>query len=226
MGKLLNFLYLHYFKYKMSLKGCRFAPNCKISSDDIFEGNNYIAGWVKNCHVGRGTYIMDGGWFQNCSIGRYCSIAAEVKMVARRGHPTRNFVATSPVFHLKRALVDTYVSEDKYDPYERGDRTERQWDAVIGNDVWIGTRTMLIGCVHIGDGAIVGAGSVVTKDVPPYAVVAGNPAKILRYRFSEEQIKKLQDIAWWNQGEEWIKEHAEMFSAVDEFIQCNDDSMS
>ena len=216
MKSILNRLYLVYFKYKLRKQGCKFGKNSKISSDDVFEGNNYISGWVKNCQIGRGTYIMDGCWFQKCSIGRYCSIASDVKMAARRGHPTRGFVSTSPVFHLRNALVDTYLSEDAYDPYER---TDTQWDAVIGNDVWIGTRTMLIGNVHIGDGAIIGAGSIVTKDIPPYAVAAGNPAKIIRYRFDEEQIKKLQDIKWWDREETWIKEHAEMFRDVDEFMK-------
>ena len=159
---------------------------------------------------------MDGCWFQKCRIGRYCSIASDVKMAARRGHPTRGFVSTSPVFHLRNALIDTYVIEDAYDPYERAGS---QWDTVIGNDVWIGTRTMLIGNVRIGDGAIIGAGSVVTKDIPPYAVAAGNPDKIIRYRFDEEQIKKLEDIKWWDRDESWIKEHAEKFRDVDEFIK-------
>lgn len=203
----------------MRKAGCRFSKGCKISSDDLFEGNNYISGWVKNCQIGRGTYIMDGCWFQNCQIGRYCSIASEVKMVARRGHPTRGFVSTSPAFHLAEALVETYVSENAYDPYERAGEGEKQWDAVIGNDVWIGTRTMLIGGIHVGDGAIIGAGSVVTKDVPPYAVVAGSPAKIIRYRFEEEQIEALQAVKWWNREESWIREHAESFRDVDAFLQ-------
>ncbi len=220
MEKLLNIIYCVFYKYKMKRKGCKFSRRCKISSDDIFEGNNYISGWVKHCRVGRGTYIMDGCWFQSCMIGRYCSIASEVKMVARRGHPTRNFVSTSPVFHLRNALVNTYVIKDAYDPYERGENGE--WDAFIGNDVWIGTRVMLVGNIHVGDGAIIGAGSVVTKDVPPYAVVAGNPARVIRYRFDKEQISKLQKSKWWEWEEARMKEHIELFSSIEDFIKALD----
>lgn len=201
--------------------GVNFAKKCKISTDDLFEGNNYISGLVKNCQIGRGTYIMDGGWFQNCSIGRYCSIASEVKMVSRRGHPMNGFVSTSPVFHLSNSIIDTYVSKDMYDPYgEKIEIAGKKWDAVIGNDVWIGSRVILVSGIHIGDGAIIGAGAVVTKDVPPYAVVAGIPAKIIRYRFDEEQIKKLQDIKWWDQEETWIREHAEMFGDSEKFFNA------
>ena len=170
MEKLLNIIYCVFYKYKMKRKGCKFSRRCKISSDDIFEGNNYISGWVKHCRVGRGTYIMDGCWFQSCMIGRYCSIASEVKMVARRGHPTRNFVSTSPVFHLRNALVNTYV----------------------------------------------------TKDVPPYAVVAGNPARVIRYRFDKEQISKLQKSKWWEWEEARMKEHIELFSSIEDFIKALD----
>ena len=90
---------------------------------------------------------------------------------------------------------------------------------MIGNDVWIGTRVMLLGAITIGDGAIIGAGSVVTKDVPPYAVVAGNPARVLHYRFPQEIINKLLEIKWWNHDEKWIREHAVMFRDINQLLQ-------
>lgn len=139
-------------------------------------------------------------------------------MVARRGHPTRGCISTSPAFHLGSALIDTYVEKDLYDPYEHTAEDGEEWDTVIGNDVWIGTRTMLIGGIHVGDGAIIGAGSIVTKDVPPYAVVAGNPARIIRYRFDEDKIQKLEKIKWWERDEAWVIENTGLFWDVDEFI--------
>lgn len=196
-----------------------FTRNSRISSDDVLEGNNYIAGWVKGCHVGRGSYVMDQSWFQNAYIGRYCSIASEVKMVARRGHPTREYVATSPAFHLKSAMIQTYVEQDGYEPYDKIEHQGRKWDLVVGNDVWIGTRVTLLGALHIGDGAIIGTGSVVTKDVPPYAVVAGNPAKILHYRFPEDQIQALLEMKWWEKSEDWIAAHADQFQRVEQFLE-------
>jgi virginiamycin A acetyltransferase len=81
----------------------------------------------------------------------------------------------------------------------------------IGNDVWIGTQSTILTGVTIGDGAIIAANSVVSKDVPPYAIVGGTPAKVLKYRFSEEIIEKLLDIKWWNWDLEKIKLNKELF---------------
>ena len=94
-----------------------------------------------------------------------------------------------------------------------------KYSLVIGNDVWIGSRVTLIGNITIGDGAIIGAGTVVNKDIPPYAVVAGVPARIIRYRFTEEEIAQLERIAWWNRGEEWIKKHVGLFCDIKKFLE-------
>jgi serine acetyltransferase len=93
-------------------------------------------------------------------------------------------------------------------------------DIIIENDVWIGAKATIMSGVRIGNGAIVAAGSVVSKDVPPYAIVAGNPAKIVKYRFDEEQIKKLLSICWWDWDEQKIKDNAmNMWSDnIDKFI--------
>jgi hypothetical protein len=94
-------------------------------------------------------------------------------------------------------------------------------DIKIGNDVWIGATSTIMSGVTIGDGAVIGAGSTITKDVPPFAIVAGNPGKIVKYRFTEEQIEKLLQIAWWDWGEDKIKENAmSMWSPnIDDFIK-------
>ena len=81
----------------------------------------------------------------------------------------------------------------------------------IGNDVWIGERVMVMGGVKIGNGAVVGAGAIVTKDVPPYAIVAGVPAKVIRYRFSAEVIDELERIEWWNVNDKLLKENIAKF---------------
>lgn len=90
---------------------------------------------------------------------------------------------------------------------------------IIGNDVWVGRNAIIIAGVKIGNGAIIGAGAVVTKDVPDYAVVAGNPAKIIKYRYSAEQIKKMNEIAWWNWSDEKIRKYqSDFYLDIDEFI--------
>lgn len=92
---------------------------------------------------------------------------------------------------------------------------ETHLDVEIGNDVWIGERAILIGGIHIADGAVVLAGAVVTKDVPPYAIVGGVPAKIIRYRYDEEIINFLLNIQWWNNSEDWFKEHWRLLTDID-----------
>jgi serine acetyltransferase len=93
-------------------------------------------------------------------------------------------------------------------------------DIIIQNDVWIGAKSTIMSGVKISNGALVGACSVVTKDVPPFAIVAGNPAKVVKYRFTEEQIEKLLSIAWWNWDEQKIKDNSmDMWSDnINEFI--------
>lgn len=94
-------------------------------------------------------------------------------------------------------------------------------DIIIENDVWIGAKSTIMSGVKISNGAVIGACSVVTKDVPPYAIVAGNPAKIVKYRFTEDQIKKLLDISWWDWDDQKIKEKAlDMWSEdINKFIE-------
>ena len=89
---------------------------------------------------------------------------------------------------------------------------------VIGNDVWIGSDAILTGGIKIGDGAIILTGAVVTKDVPPYAIVGGVPAKPIRFRFSESQIEKLLQIKWWNWDARKLQESWRMFGNIDKFL--------
>jgi serine acetyltransferase len=92
---------------------------------------------------------------------------------------------------------------------------ECKGDIIIGNDVWIGAKSTIMSGVKIGDGAVIGSGSVVAKDVPPYAIVVGNPAKVIKYRFDEQQIENLLEIAWWNWPEHKIKEEAMLLWSKD-----------
>jgi acetyltransferase-like isoleucine patch superfamily enzyme len=87
----------------------------------------------------------------------------------------------------------------------------------IGNDVWIGTSAIILSGVKIGHGAVVAAGSIVTKSVPPYAIVGGNPAKIIKYRLSEEKIEELLEMKWWDWSEEKIKKNIDFFSIKNDY---------
>lgn len=124
-------------------------------------------------------------------IGKFCSLASHIYILAGGEHRS-DWVSTYPF----NCLIDDF-NYIKGHPATKG-------DIVIGNDVWIGDSVKILSGVTIGDGAIIGTASVVAKDVPPYAIAAGNPARIIRYRFDEETIKELLDIKWWNFKEEDI----------------------
>ncbi|MCD7973947.1 MAG: CatB-related O-acetyltransferase [Candidatus Azobacteroides sp.] len=137
--------------------------------------------------IGYGTY---GGCFSlsnirpNIKIGRYCSIASRIDLL-RANHPATDFT-THPIAH--RTLFNYKLKSDRF-----------HWsELIIGNDVWIGQNVVILpSCRFIGNGAIIGAGSIVTKDVAPYTIVAGNPAKKIKMRFSPETIQKLEESRWW-----------------------------
>lgn len=218
MRKIIRKLQLQYYKNRIShKKEVVFEKNCIVTTDDFFEGNNYIAGTVKSSYVGYGSYIMGGTWLGNCSIGRFCSIAANVMMVGKHAHPVTGYVATSPVFHAEKACIRTFVKNDTYNT-ERVCMEDTNYKLIIGNDVWIGNGALLFDGITIGDGAIIGAGSIVTKNVSPYAIVAGNPAKVIRYRFNEEQIQKLMNFKWWEKSLTWTEQNATRFQNIDEFL--------
>ena len=122
------------------------------------------------------------------SVGKFCSIGPN--SIIGLGHHTLNNLSTSPIF-TERINGTGYCWTDKQNvyPYKK---------VVVGNDVWIGARVMVVGGVTIGNGAVIAAGAVVTKDVPPYAMVGGVPAKIIKYRFTDDIIRYLEKIQWWN----------------------------
>lgn len=156
---------------------------------------------VPDClNVGRCTYcaseVYIASW--NTSIGAFCSIGQNVRL-GHGEHPL-NFLSTSPYLY---SGVLGYKMENT--PHHNEFRAKAIQPISIGNDVWIGDNVIVKNGVTVGDGVVIGAGAIVTKDVPPYAIVAGVPAKIIRYRFSEDILRRLLATKWWELPDEIIK---------------------
>ena len=134
------------------------------------------------------------------SIGRYCSISWQVKIMGSK-HPSE-WATTHPFSHLPQTLrgIRAYLAEVDALPFQLVHFDQGALDITIGNDVWIGAEVMIKRGVTIGDGAVIGTRSLVTKDVPPYAVVAGSPARLICYRFEEQLVADLQASQWWRYG--------------------------
>ena len=169
--------------------------------------------------VGRHTYFSSRpeihtftGDETKIQIGSFCSFARGVLFVAGGRHPV-DWVSTYPFriqWKMPGALTDGLP--------------EKCGDIVIGSDVWVSTGVTILGGVTIGHGAVVAARAVVTKDVPPYAIVGGVPAKVIRYRFPQETIDELLRIRWWEWDDEKIREAVPLISSnnIQEFIRLND----
>lgn len=144
----------------------------------------------------------------NCEIGSFCSIANGV-IIGGGMHPM-NWVSTSPVFYEGRDSVKA-----KFSTHSRTNPEK----TLIGHDVWIGRNVIIKQGVKIGTGAVIGMGAIVTKDVEPYSIVAGNPAKIVRYRFDQLTIEKLLTSEWWLFDDEKLKLGAKYFTDPAKFLE-------
>ena len=180
-----------------------------------FEGRNAIGRHtsVLKSSLGYGSYVASGSFLRGAKVGRYCCIGKQVRIIDVT-HPSSRYVSVHPLFFAKNTVVgESYVGRQKFEETITLP-DDSQFSVRIGNDVWIGDGAMILGGHVIGDGAIVAAGAVVTKDVEPYTIVAGVPARPVRKRFSDDEIHFLEELRWWDKGEEWIRENAEKFDDI------------
>jgi acetyltransferase-like isoleucine patch superfamily enzyme len=188
-------------------------------------GNNLSLGsfsTIYSCNFGQYNRINNGSYLDhvtmgdfsycgknatiiNCRIGKFCSIAQNVSICLGM-HPLAPFVSTHPAFFSPAGQCGTTFSDKHY--FEETGHVE------IGNDVWIGANVLIMDNVTIGDGAVIAANSVVTKDIPPYAIAGGTPAKVIRFRFEEADIEFLKQFQWWNKDIGWLKANFRLFHDI------------
>lgn len=163
---------------------------------------------VLNSELGKYTYIGEGTTLNTTKVGNFTSIGG--KCTIGGGHHPLEWVSTSPVFNAYKSPLGVRFAEHTFSPYK---------ETVIGNDVWIGIGCFIRSGVTIGDGAVIGMGSVVTKDVGPYEIWAGNPARMIRRRFPEDVAQKLCASDWFHWEDEKIKRYAGKFTDPAAFLE-------
>jgi len=162
---------------------------------------------LNNANLGRHSYIGSDSFVAFATIGRFCSIGNQV-LIGTWGHPT-HLVSSYPGFYSKnKHTINFRVDED----------VEEVLPVHIGSDVWIGHRAILMGGITVGHGAVIGAGAVITKDVEPYSVVAGVPARLLRKRFNQAIVDRLLDLRWWDHDDKTIGRYAHLFGDPEAFV--------
>jgi acetyltransferase-like isoleucine patch superfamily enzyme len=198
----ITYLYSKFFK--KILRG-KCVINSKIDKTAKINSGATIVDSV----IGRYTYTCYDDEIVNCEIGQFCSLSDDV-IIGGAEHPLR-WGSTSPVFqNVKHSGPKKRFAKHEYDGILR---------TFIGNDVWIGKRAIIKAGVKIGDGAVVGAGAVVTKDVPPFAIVVGIPAQVLKYRFDEDTIARLLAVKWWDMPDKLLEKYAHYINDIETFLK-------
>lgn len=152
---------------------------------------------------------------ENCqiiysNIGKFVNIASYVRLNPGQ-HPSSR--ATQHHMLYRREMFGFGENDLSFFDWRRETKVE------IGHDVWIGHNVTIMGGVTVHDGAVLGSGSIVTKDIPPYAIAVGNPARVIKYRFEQRVIEKLQKISWWNWNHETLNDRIDDFNDIEQFIE-------
>lgn len=219
MIKILKKIELIIYQYKLKKKNVFIGKKVSINNSR-FEGNNKIGNYsmIHHSSVGYGSYIGKNACVSNTYIGKYCSIGKNFQIIIGR-HPTKRFVSTHPAFYstMKQAGF-SYVSKNLFNEFSYAN-DEKKLSVEIGNDVWIGANVTILEGIRIHDGAIIGAGAIVTRDVAPYSICVGVPAKAVRQRFDKKTIDLLLKIKWWEMNGDWLKKHIDLFENIEKFCK-------
>lgn len=181
--------YLSAIQYQLKSKKLKIGHsneirNCQFGQYNAL-GDRVV---IHNVLLGDCTYISAETNIRNTDVGKFVSIGPRCQIGLGK-HPTSGYLSTHPLFFSNNTpLGFSFIKESTYSEFEQ---------ITIGNDVWIGANVIILDGITIGDGAIIGAGAIVTKNVDPFSIVKGIPAKHSKYRFSEEKIKEIQANPWW-----------------------------
>jgi acetyltransferase-like isoleucine patch superfamily enzyme len=163
---------------------------------------------IYHSKIGRYTCIARNCTVAHSEIGSFCSIADNV-MISPGKHPLLN-VSTSPVFYSKQNLLRKCFVQMDFNEFDK---------TIIGNDVWIGTHAFIKGGIIVGNGSVIGAYTIVTKDVEPYSIVVGNPGKVIKKRFDNATISKLLNSKWWEFDNDALQKKAVNISDIEKFLE-------
>lgn len=177
---------------------CEFEVPCRI----------WDRSTLVSVKMGRHSYCASGCLITHAKIGRFCSIGNEV-IIGAWLHPI-HLVSTFPGFYAKGKHTINFRRDEKIKEIALTN---------IGNDVWIGHRALVLGGITVGDGAIIGAGAIVTRNIEPYEVVAGVPARTLRKRFHQSTIDRLLELRWWDYDDDTLRRYAHLFGDADALIK-------
>lgn len=193
-----SWLMFKYRKKRLVFKYLADAKNCSFGDYNTF----YEYTNLTNSSFGNFVYIANRTIINNTIIGSYCSIGPGCKM-GLGIHPIHRISTFPAFFSAAKQCQLSFCDKELFKEYERIN---------IGNDVWIGANAIILDGIKIGDGAVIAAGAVVTKDVEAYAIIGGVPANVIKKRFSDIEIEKIQKTQWWNKDIEWIKKNYKLFN--------------
>jgi len=196
-----------------------FLKDVIINRGTRFEGYNAAYRNVKlnDTYIGLGTYIANNSVLRRTNIGRFCAIGENVR-TGLGLHPVHDFVSIHPAFFsLGKQAGFTFVKEQLFEEHKYVD-DQKSYFVKIGSDVWIGNNVMIMDGITVGDGAVIAAGSIVTKNIEPFAIVGGIPAKHIKYRFEEKDRQLLLSNPWWENSIDWLERNSSRFADINMFL--------
>lgn len=204
------------FSYVPSLFSPRKLKNRRLSFLSLWDKRSEFTEFtelerfvkINNCKIGKYSRLDSGCHATNLEMGNFSMVGPDT--IINLGRHPLNYITPHAIFYMhgnwgwRDEWVKPLVPKFNFMPSVK-----------IGNDVWIGSRVTIMGGVTIGDGAVIATGAVVTKDIPPFAIAGGVPAKVIKYKFPQEIIERLLEIKWWNLPDEEITKHIDLFHTPD-----------